>query len=103
MFTASRDRSVRAWKLGLDDVALQTHAHTGHQDFVNAIVYVPARNGVGAHVVTGGGDKRLLIWMVDDPLWPVAIVENAHEKNICTLALAPNGILSGSWDQLIII
>lgn len=31
VFTASRDRSVRAWKLGADDVALQTHAHTAHQ------------------------------------------------------------------------
>lgn len=67
---------------------------------MNALLYVPARNGSGAHVVSGGGDKKLVVWHVDDPLWPIASVENAHAANVCAVALTPSGIATGSWDQL---
>jgi WD40 repeat protein len=99
VFTASRDKSVRAWRLGVEDVAVQTRAHSGHQGFVNSLLYVPARNGVGAHVVSGGADKRLILWMVDDPLWPAVVIEDAHNNNICALAVTSTGIASGSWDK----
>ena len=58
VFSASRDRSVRMWQLGVDDVAVQTRAHTQHKAYINALTYVSAHG----HVISGSADGSLVVW-----------------------------------------
>jgi hypothetical protein len=96
--TASRDGSVRQWRLGEDSVALQIAAHTAHRGFVNAVLVTGGDAG-DARIVSGGVDGALVVWATAQD---AVRHEAAHSANVCALASlndGTDGIVSGSWDH----
>jgi phospholipase A-2-activating protein len=96
--TASRDGSVRRWRLGEDNVALQIAAHTTHTGFVNTVVALPD------FLVSAGHDTSLVVWPNAPGADAVRVVTNAHSANICSLAPlvlrdGAVGLVSASWDH----
>jgi WD40 repeat protein len=96
IFTASVDRSVKAWKLAADGPT----KNFGHGNYVDAVAFNPA----GTQLATGGHEGIIRIWDVAKGQQLRQI--NAHiappaPAPIYCLAYSPDGkqLVSGSYDR----
>ena len=103
VLSASRDATVRLWKLLSDappkyDCSISSHGSA----FINAITYIrPTKHFPDGLIVSGGKDTIIEVRQPGKPP-----EENAealllgHSHNVCSLDISPTGdfIVSGSWD-----
>lgn len=97
--SGSRDRATVVWSPAEDGARppyRPTHTHSLHEHFVNSVCEYGARqlaSGSGSGNVGG-----LRLW--DVASGAEAAPAEGHTRNVCALAVAPNGdLLSGSWDN----
>ncbi len=98
IFSASRDSTVRSWKL--QNEWTPDNVFVGHAGFVNALAWIPpsGKNKRGL-ILSGGQDKLINVF---DPVNPDAPLYTlvGHEGNVCALAVeGSDTICSGSWDK----
>lgn len=103
MLSASRDSTVRLWKLlsatpPKYDCTIVSHGSS----FINAITYLPSSKSYPEGLIISGGKDTII--EVRQPGKPPE--ENAealllgHSHNVCTLDASTDGdfVVSGSWD-----
>lgn len=103
MLSASRDATVRLWKLLSKDPPKYDCSITSHgSTFINTISYLPSTKEFPDGLIISGGKDAII--EVRQP--GKAPEENAealllgHSNNVCALDVSPEGdfIVSGSWD-----
>jgi WD40 repeat protein len=91
LLSASRDRTIKIWYLGLTDEEsidnLITLKH--HQLSVNAIAFNPIESEIKFASVSS--DRRVILWGMESKT-PLCIL-NAHTQAVKTLAFSPDGKL----------
>jgi phospholipase A-2-activating protein len=96
--SAGRDRAVVVWAPAEDGERppyRPVSSHTLHEHFVNSICETGSSQLASGAGSGNGGSMRM--W---DMKSPEATLVPGHTKNVCTLAVAPDGnLLSGSWDN----
>ncbi|XP_033745921.1 transducin beta-like protein 3 [Pecten maximus] len=106
--SSSKDNSIRLWKMDADTGRVKCVAvGQGHTHAVNTMAFswLNART-----IVSGGQDSTLKVWDIPDKLDIQTVVslhskitEKAHDKDINSIAMAPNDkfIASGSQDKTV--
>ncbi|KAL8652450.1 MAG: hypothetical protein Q9210_002677 [Variospora velana] len=104
VLSASRDATVRAWKLLEQhppqyDCSISSHGSS----FINAIAYVPPTKEFADGLIVSGG-KDTIIEVREPGREPDQNAEAlllGHAHNVCSLDVSPDGryIVSGSWDS----
>lgn len=115
--SASRDRTVKVWRRSPEHFELDCTLN-GHLHFVNCIGYLKNNDIIIQHVqgasstvhtpsvnhqgwlVTGGMDKLLLLWDLQNPTDP-ALTLIGHEDSVCAVHCksSTGQIISASWDK----
>lgn len=103
VISASRDATVRLWKLVSSPPPSYDYTITSHGSaFVNALAYYPPTSGYPDGLIFSGGQDSII-----EARQPSSTSsDNAdaillgHAHNVCTLDVSPEGgwIVSGSWD-----
>lgn len=103
MLSASRDSTVRLWKLLSSTPIKYDCTITSHgSSFINAVTYLPSSENYREGLIISGGKDTII--EVRQPGKPPE--ENAealllgHSHNICALDASTDGefVVSGSWD-----
>ncbi|KAJ2807985.1 WD repeat protein Lub1 [Coemansia guatemalensis] len=100
LVSVSRDGTGRVWRREGAQAFGTAGILAGHSGFVTCVALVP---GTAEHphglIATGGSDKRICLWDVEDLTAPTAVLEG-HTDNVCALAASADGrvLVSGSWD-----
>ena len=101
VLSASRDASVRTWRL-LDPPKYEDHISSTGQGFINTVTYfTPTTDHPQGLIISGGKDSIIDVREPGKP--PDANAERlliGHEHNVCALDVSPDlkWIVSGSWD-----
>lgn len=102
LVTGSRDHGARLWHRGPDGHMACTAVLAGHTDAVGAVAIAMPKGRSAPLVATASADMTIKLWEVDAAgqaasRWTV----KAHDKDINSLAFAPNGraLVSGSQDK----
>lgn len=103
VLSASRDATVRLWKLMSSPPPLYDYTITAHStSFINSLAYYPPTAEFPEGLVLSGGKDTII-----EARQPgKAVDDNAdamllgHGHNVCALDVCPEGgwIVSGSWD-----
>lgn len=95
--SASRDASVRVWKLPSHDCTIAARSTT----FVNSLAFVPPSSDYPHGLIVSGGKDSII-----DVRQPTSTLQDnaealllGHGHNICALDVNDRTIVSGSWDQ----
>lgn len=104
IFSASRDATVRLWKLVSSPPPSYDYSITTHgQAFINSLAYLPPSSDYPDGLVISGGQDTIIEARqpgksVDDNADAMLL---GHGHNICALDVSPDGqwIVSGSWDS----
>ncbi|KAJ5948854.1 hypothetical protein N7454_002161 [Penicillium verhagenii] len=104
VFSASRDATVRLWKLVSTPPPTYDYAITSHgQAFINALAYLPPSSEYPEGLVLSGGQDTIIEARqpgktADDNADAMLL---GHGHNICALDVSPDGkwVVSGSWDS----
>ena len=105
ILSASRDHTVRAWKLTspTPPPAFDASITSQGSEFINSLTYLPPSDEFRQGLVVSGGTDSII-----DVRTPTATpADNAdrlligHTRNVCALAPLPGNkrIVSGSWDN----
>lgn len=95
VFAGAEDSSIQRWELANN----RKTALTGHQSWIRALDFVPARQ----QLISGDYHGKLIWWQADaDNPQPLRTIE-AHEGWVRAVAVSPNGELAASCgnDQLV--
>ncbi|MCB0034620.1 MAG: WD40 repeat domain-containing protein, partial [Anaerolineales bacterium] len=79
----------------------------GHDDAVNAVVFIPTTNPTpGRFLATASRDRTIALWNISDPSNPlrVSTPQGGHTDKIYTMVVSPNGrtLISAGADQRIL-
>ena len=104
VLSASRDATVRLWKLVSTPPPMYDYTIAVHgQAFINSLTYLPPTAEIPNGLVISGGqdniiEARQLGKSADDNADAMLL---GHTHNICALDVSPDGdwIVSGSWDS----
>ncbi|KAJ5586051.1 hypothetical protein N7450_005838 [Penicillium hetheringtonii] len=104
VFSASRDATVRLWKLVSSSPPTYDYTITAHgQAFINSLAYLPPTAEYPEGLVLSGGQDTIIearqpSKSADDNADAMLL---GHAHNICALDVSPDGgwIVSGSWDS----
>ncbi|KAJ5785920.1 uncharacterized protein N7503_011132 [Penicillium pulvis] len=104
VFSASRDATVRLWKLVSTPPPTYDYTITAHgQAFINALTYLPPSSEYPEGLVLSGGQDTIIEARqpgknADDNADAMLL---GHGHNICALDVSPDGqwVVSGSWDS----
>lgn len=104
VFSASRDATVRLWKLVSTPPPTYDYTITAHgQAFINALTYLPPSPEYPEGLVLSGGQDTIIEARqpsknADDNADAMLL---GHGHNICALDVSPDGqwVVSGSWDS----
>lgn len=104
VLSASRDATVRLWKLVSTPPPVYDYTITTHGSaFINSLAYYPPAHGFPEGLVFSGGQDTII-----EARQPGKSVEDSadamllgHGHNVCSLDVCPEGgwIVSGSWDS----
>ncbi|KAB8075950.1 PUL domain-containing protein [Aspergillus leporis] len=104
VFSASRDATVRLWKLVSTPPPTYDYTITSHgSGFINAIAYYPPTPEFPEGLVFSGGQDTIIEakqpGKASDDNADAMLLGHAH--NICALDVSPEGgwVVSGSWDS----
>jgi phospholipase A-2-activating protein len=103
VISASRDGTVRLWKLLSDNPPLYDATISSHATaFVNCVTYLPPTALFSEGLIVSGG-KDTVIEVREPSKKPEDNAEAlllGHSHNVCSLDVDPSGkfIVSGSWD-----
>lgn len=104
ILSASRDATVRLWKLVSSPPPAYDHTIAAHgQAFINSLAYLPPTPEYPEGLVLSGGQDTI----IEARQPSKSATDNAdamllgHGHNICALDVSPDGawIVSGSWDS----
>ncbi|KAJ5649837.1 uncharacterized protein N7484_003560 [Penicillium longicatenatum] len=104
VFSASRDATVRLWKLVSTPPPTYDYNITAHgQAFINALTYLPPSSEYPEGLILSGGQDTIIEARqpgknADDNADAMLL---GHGHNICALDVSPDGqwVVSGSWDS----
>lgn len=104
VLSASRDATVRLWKLVSNAPPTYDYTITAHgQAFINSLAYLPPTSEFPEGLVLSGGQDTIIEARqpgktADDNADAMLL---GHAHNICALDVSPDGgwIVSGSWDS----
>ena len=104
VLSASRDHTVRAWKLASPSPpAFEASITNQGSEFINSLAYLPPSDEYPQGLVISAGTDSII-----DVRVPTATSEDkaerlliGHSRNVCALAIVPGNkyIVSGSWDN----
>ncbi|OBT90812.1 hypothetical protein VE02_00648 [Pseudogymnoascus sp. 03VT05] len=104
LVSASRDGTVRAWKMIAEPLATFEDTIIQHgSSFINALAYLPPSEEHIQGLVVSGGKETII--EVRQPKRPAEESAEAlllgHANNVCALDVGPDGkyIISGGWDS----
>ncbi|KAJ2079363.1 WD repeat protein Lub1 [Coemansia sp. RSA 988] len=100
LVSVSRDGTGRVWKREGAQTFGTAGILAGHSGFVTCVALVPGTTEYPHGLIaTGGADKRICVWDVEDLTTPTVVLEG-HTDNVCALAASADGhvLVSGSWD-----
>ncbi|KAJ5107822.1 hypothetical protein N7456_004497 [Penicillium angulare] len=104
VLSASRDATVRLWKLISSPPPAYDYTITAHgQAFINSLAYLPPSSEYPEGLILSGGQDTIIEarqpGKTTDDNADAMLLGHAH--NICALDVSPDGqwIVSGSWDS----
>lgn len=104
VFSASRDATVRLWKLVSTPPPVYDYTITTHgQAFINTLAYLPPTSAFPEGLVLSGGQDTIIEarqpGKASDDNADAMLLGHAH--NICALDVSPDRdwVVSGSWDS----
>lgn len=104
VLSASRDHTVRAWKLtSASPPTFEASVTNQGSEFINSLTYLPPSSEYPQGLVVSAGTDSI----IDVRTSAATPADNAerlligHSRNVCALAVLPGGqyIVSGSWDH----
>ncbi|CEJ60260.1 Putative Complex: Ufd3p is an in vivo ligand of Cdc48p [Penicillium brasilianum] len=104
VLSASRDATVRLWKLVSSPPPTYDHTIAAHgQAFINSLAYLPSTPEYPEGLVLSGGQDTI----IEARQPSKSATDNAdamllgHGHNVCALDVSPDGawVVSGSWDS----
>lgn len=105
--SSSYDTNVILWDVSDITQPQLLQEFNGHDDAVNAVVFIPATNPTpGRFLATASRDRTIALWNISDPSNPlrVSTPQGGHTDKIYTMVVSPNGrtLISAGADQQIL-
>lgn len=105
--SSSYDNNVILWDVSEITQPRLLREFNGHDDAVNAVVFIPTTNPTpGRFLATASRDRTIALWNISDPSNPlrVSTPQGGHTDKIYTMVVSPNGrtLISAGADQRIL-